>query len=319
MSDRSQFVHTTWGKRSAAVLALTAVLLVGLVYAGHGRAATTSCPGTFQVLHNDRIGQFSLPGGPYTITATNISCSSASSLFTTFLDDWDGKLPGGWRTVIRRVGNGGFTGPHGQSFTVRRAGSSGGGDTGLVCSQRFVLKQNDRIGALVMKKGQYILDRLGPLSPSCSAAAKLLSQFLTDFDGVLPGGWVVLPDDGTFVRGSVSYGFRVEPAPNNTGGGGNQYPTNTTRCPATFRVLHNDQIGALKFPAGNYWVSIYKGTGITCPQSSQLFASFLQRTDGKLPAPWVINVSTGSFRKGNGSPYGFVAKPAFNVGYNTHA
>jgi hypothetical protein len=319
MFDRSQFVHRTWGKRSVAVLALAAVLLVGLVSASHGRAATTSCPGTFQVLHDDKIGKFSLPGGPYKITATNISCSSASSLFTTFLNDWDGNLPGGWRTVIKGVGNGGFTVPRGQSFTVQKAGSSSGGGTGLVCSQRFVLTQNDRIGALVMKKGQYIIDRLGPLSPSCSTDAKLLSQFLMDFDGVLPGGWVVLPDDGSFVRGSVSYGFRVEPAPDNNGGGGTDYPTKTTRCPATFQVLHNDQIGALKFPAGNYWVSIYKGTGITCPQSSQLFASFLERTDGKLPSPWVISVSTGSFRKGNGSPYGFVAKPAFNVGHSTHA
>jgi hypothetical protein len=319
MSDRSQFVHTNWGKRLAAPLALAAVLLVGLVYASHGRAATTSCPGTFQVLHDDKIGTFSLPGGAYKIKATNISCSSTSSLFTTFLNDWDGKLPGGWRTVIKGVGNGGFTGPRGQSFTVEKTGSSGGGGTGLVCSRRFVLKQDDRIGALVMKKGQYIIDRLGPLSPSCSADASLLSQFLMDFDGVLPGGWTVLPDDGTFVRGSVSYGFRVEPAPNNNGGGGSNYPTTTTRCPAAFRVLHNDQIGILKFPAGNYWVSIYKGTGITCPQSSQLFASFLARTDGKLPPPWVISVSTGSFRKGNGSSFGFVAKPAFNVGHSTHA
>jgi hypothetical protein len=319
MSDRSRFVHTISARCSAALLALAVVLLVGLVFAGHGGAATTSCPGTFEVLHNDKIGKFSLPGGPYAIKATNVGCSSASSLFTTFLNDWDGKLPGGWRTVINGVGNGGFTGPRGQSFAVRKTGASGGGGAGLVCSQRFVLKQNDRIGALVMNKGQYIIDRLGPLSPSCSADAKLLGQFLMDFDGVLPGGWVVLPDDGTFVHGSVSDGFRVEPAPGSNGGGGSSYPAATTRCPATFRVVHDDQIGALKFPAGNYWVSIYKGTAITCPQSSQLMASFLERTDGKLPPPWVINVSTGSFRKGNGSPFGFVAKPAFNVGQSTHA
>jgi hypothetical protein len=219
--------------------------------------------------------------------------------------------------VIKGVGNGGFTGPRGQSFTVQKT-SGGGTGNGLVCSKQFVLKQNDRIGALVMSKGNYIIDRLGPLSPNCGSATNLLKQFLTDFDGVLPGGWVVLADDGTFVRGSVSYGFRVEHAPTN-GGGGNTFPTKTTRCPATFRVVHNDQIGALKFPAGNYWVSIFKGTGITCPQSTKLFASFLQRTDGKLPSPWVINVPTGSFRKGNKSPFGFVAKPAFNVGHSTHA
>jgi hypothetical protein len=317
MSDRTQLVRLTSGRHLTWLVALTAVMTVGLIYASHGKAATTTCPGTFQVQHNDKIGKFSLPAGPYKIKATNLSCSSASSLFTSFLNDWDGKLPGGWKTVIKGVGNGGFTGPRGQSFTVQKA-SGGGTNNGLTCSKRFALTQNDRIGSLVMKKGQYIIDRLGPLSPSCAASAKLLSKFLMDFDGVLPNGWIVLADDGTFVHGSVSNGFRVEPAPSNSGGG-NKYPTKTTRCRATFRVVHNDQIGALKFPAGPYWVSIYKGTGITCPQSSQLFASFLQRTDGKLPSPWVINVPTGSFRKGNKSPFGFVAKPAFNVGHSTHA
>ena len=114
----------------------------------------------------------------------------------------------------------------------------------------------------------------------------------------------------SFVRGSVSYGFRLEPDP--SGGGGNRFPTKTTRCPATFRVLHNDRIGALSFPAGPYWVSIFKDSNITCPQSTQLFAAFLQRPDGSLPSPWVINVATGSFRRGRTSQYGFVAKPAFN-------
>jgi hypothetical protein len=163
-----------------------------------------------------------------------------------------------------------------------------------------------------MKKGSYIIDRLGPLAPTCAQDASLLTQFLMDFDGILPNGWILLPNDGSFLRGSVSYGFRVEPAPNN-GGGGNRYPTKTTRRPATFRVLNADHVGSLRFLAGPYWVSIYKGTGITCPQASQLFASFLQRTDGKLPPPWVINVATGSFRRGAPSPFGFVAKPAFNV------
>jgi hypothetical protein len=188
---------------------------------------------------------------------------------------------------------------------------SGGGGNGLVCPRRFVLTQNDRIGPLVMKKGRYIIDRLGPLAPTCAKAARLLTQFLMDFDGVLPNGWILLPNDGTFVRGSVSYGFRVEPA--SSGGGGNHYPAKTVRCPAAFRVVHNDRIGALRFPAGSYWVSIFKGTGISCSQASKLFASFLARPDGKLPRPWVISVATGSFRKGASSPYGFVAKPAFNV------
>ncbi len=288
-------------------LAAGAILCIGL--AGQSRAATVKCPGTFQVLHNDRIGKLSLPGGPYNITASGLSCGSASQLFTQFLNDWDGRLPGGWKTIIRGVGSGGFTNSRGQSFNVQRAGGGGGGG-GLVCSQRLVLTQNDRIGPLVIKKGRYILDRLGPLSPTCSQAMSLLQGFLMDFDGVLPGGWVLLPDDASFVRGSVSYGFRLEPDP--SGGGGNRFPTKTTRCPATFRVLHNDRIGALSFPAGPYWVSIFKDSNITCPQSTQLFAAFLQRPNGSLPRPWVISVATGSFRRGKSSQYGFVAKPAFN-------
>lgn len=311
MPDRAKFVHLGSRQLKAWLLGLSAVLLVCLLFTSLGRAATVTCPGTFQVEHDDRVGQLSLPGGPYTITATNIGCAASSQLFTQFLNDWDGRLPGGWRPTAQGVGRGTFVGPRGQAFVVQRAGGGGGGN-GLVCSQPFRLSQNDRIGALVLKKGLYIIDRLGPLAPSCAAAATLLKQFLMDFDGILPNGWILLPNDGSFVRGSVSYGFRVEPDPD-SGGGGNRYPTSTSRCPATFRVVNNDRIGALRFPAGPYWVSIYKGTGITCPQSSRLFASFLQRTNGSLPRPWVISVATGSFRRGAGSPFGFVAKPAFNV------
>lgn len=295
---------------SARLLALVAVVVFCLTRAGAGHAATVSCPGTFQVEHNDRIGNLSLPGGAYHIRATSVSCAAASQLFTQFLNDWDGRLPGGWRTKAQGFGRGTFTGPRGQAFSVQRAGGGTGGN-GLVCSQRFVLAQNDRIGPLVLKKGRYIINRLGPLSPTCAQDTALLQGFLMDFDGVLPNGWVLLAQDGAFVRGSTTYGFRVEPDPNH--GGGTRFPTRTTRCPATFRVVHNDRIGALSFPAGPYWVSIYKQSNITCPQSTQLFASFLLRTDGKLPPPWVINVATGSFRRGPSSPYGFVAKPAFNV------
>ena len=293
------------------MLGLVAIVIGCLAYAGAGRAATISCPSTFQVEHDDRIGSLSLPAGAYNVRATGVSCAAASQLFTQFLNDWDGRLPGSWRTGVQGVGRGTFTGPRGQSFVVQRAGGGTGGGT-LVCSQRFVLTQNDRIGALVIKKGRYIIDRLGPLSPTCAQAASLLGGFLTDFDGVLSNGWLLLADDATFVRGSVSYGFRLEPDPDR-GGGGSRFPTQTTRCSATFRVVHDDRVGALPFPAGPYWVSIYKDSNITCPQAMQLFAAFLQRTDGKLPSPWVINVATGSFRRGSSAPYGFVAKPAFNA------
>jgi hypothetical protein len=323
MSRRSHVVPSGPSLRiGVRLIALAAIVVFCLAHTSADRAATVGCPATFQVEHDDRIGSLSLPAGAYNIRATGLSCAAASQLFTQFLNDWDGRLPGFWRTGVQGVGRGTFSGPGGQAFTVQRAGggtggggTSGGGSAsggGLVCTQRFVLAQNDRIGALVIKKGRYIIDRLGPLSPSCAQDASLLGGFLMDFDGVLSNGWVLLANDGTFVRGSVSYGFRLEPDPDH-GGGGTSFPTQTTRCSATFRVVHNDRIGALAFPAGPYWVSIYKNSNITCPQATQLFATFLQRTDGSLPSPWVINVATGSFRRGTSSPYGFVAKPAFNA------
>jgi hypothetical protein len=312
MSSRCTFAPRALRLRvGAVVLAFTTILVFCLANAIPARAATVSCPGTFQVLHNDRIGNLSLPAGAYNIRSTGVGCSAASQLFAQFLSDWDGRLPNSWRTTVQGVGRGTFIHPRGQSFAVQRAGGGTGGG-GLVCTQRLVVAQNDRVGALVIKKGRYIIDRLGPLSPSCAQATSLAKGFLMDFDGILPNGWTLLPNDATFLRGSVSYGFRLEPDPT-PGGGGNQFPTQTVRCSATFRVQHNDRIGALFFPSGPYWVSIFKGSNITCPQSTRLFAAFLQRTDGKLPRPWVISVATGSFRRGNSSPFGFDAKPAFNA------
>ncbi len=78
----------------------------------------TLCPGTFRVLHNDRIGVLTLPKGRYTITRLSLtgpSCGRASQLFTNFLDnDFDGILPRPWGldpqtgTFRRGAGNFGF-------------------------------------------------------------------------------------------------------------------------------------------------------------------------------------------------------------------
>jgi hypothetical protein len=58
------------------------------------------CPGTFQVQHNDHIGDLKLPKGPYTITVIHkkrITCQKATSLFAKFLQRPDGDLPNGWK------------------------------------------------------------------------------------------------------------------------------------------------------------------------------------------------------------------------------
>lgn len=54
-------------------------------------------------------------------------------------------------------------------------------------------------------------------------------------------------------------------------------------CPS-FKVLHDDRIGAVVLPAGSY--EVVADTGLSCQAASQLFARFLQDWDGNLPKPW---------------------------------
>lgn len=56
-------------------------------------------------------------------------------------------------------------------------------------------------------------------------------------------------------------------------------------CP-TFKVLHDDRIGAAVLPAGNYEVTV--SNGLSCQASSKLFARFLSDWDGNLPKPWRV-------------------------------
>jgi hypothetical protein len=70
-------------------------------------------------------------------------------------------------------------------------------------------------------------------------------------------------------------------------------------CPS-FKVLHNDRIGAASLPAGNYEISVK--AGLSCQEGSKLFARFLQDWDGNLPKPWrVVAEKTGkaSFTRGD--------------------
>lgn len=54
-------------------------------------------------------------------------------------------------------------------------------------------------------------------------------------------------------------------------------------CPS-FKVLHDDRIGAVSLPAGSYEVTV--SSGLSCSASSKLFARFLSDWDGNLPKPW---------------------------------
>ncbi|HET9198342.1 MAG TPA: hypothetical protein VFN92_08830 [Solirubrobacterales bacterium] len=54
-------------------------------------------------------------------------------------------------------------------------------------------------------------------------------------------------------------------------------------CPS-FKVLHDDRIGAVVLPAGSYEVTV--SGALSCSASSKLLARFLGDWDGNLPKPW---------------------------------
>ena len=189
-------------------------------------ANPAQCFSKYHVVHNDHIGRLQLPAGIYQIqtnSATDyLSCSRAAYLFTEFLNDFDGVLPRPWRMEIAGPGNALFKRGAGQSFSVVFTGpydpaqpvspTNGGGTYGAAtCPGTFRVLHNDRIGTLRLPKGRYTITSLGGRVP-CSTASQLLARFLQRPSGTLPGGWVVLPQTGTFLKGSSNYGFQIKPA-----------------------------------------------------------------------------------------------------------
>ena len=118
--------------RRLTCLLITAAAVLACAPAAQAQTVTppAACPGTFQVLHNDTIGTLSLKAGAYTITVQNpsvLSCATASSLLTRFLEDFDGVLPGSW---VYDVATGAFVGSGGRAFTIAFTGGGGGGGGG---------------------------------------------------------------------------------------------------------------------------------------------------------------------------------------------
>jgi hypothetical protein len=272
---------------------------------------TTTCPGTFHVLHNDSVGALYLPAGQYQIVvldSSTLSCSDASELFREFLEDYDGRLAGGWRidpstaTFTRRS----------QSFRVTAATPTPPAPPSKrVCSSYFSVLHDDHIGSFAIRKGRYRITLLSVGRITCAQASTAFAQFLQDFDGILPRPWFVDPSTGTFMRGSRYVGFRIKPwsGPLPPGGGGGRHPSTGGKCPGTFRVVHNDRIGTLRLPAGPYLITAF-GT-VSCAQASTQFTSFLENDyTGVLPRPWRLRLTSGTFLRGNGSTNGFRVKPA---------
>ena len=86
--------------------------------------AAVSCDGiSFTVLHNDRSGGLVLPAGPYKVSSPDYSCKTASSYFTTFLNKYQGTIPG-WTGKQLGYGYGTYTNNTTQRyFTVRYVGA----------------------------------------------------------------------------------------------------------------------------------------------------------------------------------------------------
>lgn len=199
----------------AIALAATAIVF----FAATDRAdALTRCPGTFQVLHNDHIGKLNLRAGHYVIKTKNedqISCERASSLFTKFLQDYDGRLPNGWKVLVNKSG---FRKTAQKAFFVKRkSGGSGGGGRHpgrgeMRCPGTFQVQHNDRIGRLRLSKGPHTITLTNKRRLSCSRASQLFAKFLQRPSGNLPNGWKLRVQSATFKKVGKHKGFRVKQA-----------------------------------------------------------------------------------------------------------
>ena len=201
-----------------AALAALAITAPGAAADPIASKAAVQCPSTFRVLHNDRIGAAVLPQGQYVITiqATNLSCASASSLFTQFLSDYDGKLPKGWRVNPQGSGKASFNQNGQPGFSVARSkgGMNKPSTYGDVCPGSFRVLHDDTIGPLSFPRGGYRIVIPRGVVIQCGAAFKLFKQFLNRPAGNLPKGWALKPTIALFYKpgNAKRKKFRVDPA-----------------------------------------------------------------------------------------------------------
>lgn len=189
-------------------------------------------------------------------------------------------------------------------------GASGAKAATAVCPNTFHVLHDDHVGKLELPKGHYRITLLRKNKLSCRRAAKLFAKFLEDYDGRLPGKWRVVKKSASFVKGNTGIGFSVKKGKKKGGGGGRHPRHGGKRCRATFEVLHNDRIGKLKIPAGEYYITRLTRSSPKCKRASKLFAKFLQDVNGDLPRGWRLNVRRAAFIKRGTGGDGFRIKPA---------
>lgn len=284
-------VRPLWRHIKLSLVAAGIGLLGLLAYAAPSGAATarsaqvtSSCPGTFTVLRNDQVGPMAVPRGAYAVRATTVTCRSASQLIGRFLNDFDGVLPGGWTTATSGIG---FINPStGSSITLAspRRPVSGG------CPGTFAVQHNDRIGALKLSSGAYVIQARGL---SCAAASRQFAFFLFhDFAGRLPAGWTLNVGARRFSNGRAS--FTVTRAGGQHTGGGGVHPNLAITCPGTVTVAAGTSIGSFVLPAGRYYVNVF--SNYSC---SNAIASFTRFAAARaLPPAWTLDAETGTFLLG---------------------
>jgi hypothetical protein len=166
----------------------------------------------------------------------------------------------------------------------------------LRCPATFHVLHNDRIGRLKLPQGHYRIRILDDQRLTCQRASNLFAKFLQDFDGNLPGKWRLQVSTATFFKRGTDVGFRVKKGRRSGGGGGGRHPSGRHETCPTFRVLHNDRIGTVRFPRGTYQMTALGG--FSCQKSSNRFADFLQLPEGNLPGRWRLRGRTGTFMRG---------------------
>jgi hypothetical protein len=185
---------------------------------GGGGGVRQTCPGTFQVLHNDRIGSFYIPKGQYRITLLNnqrFTCPQAVRKFQEFLLDYDGHLPHPW-ALNRNTATFYRMDKRAVGFNINRSYTpkppSPGSRTWARCAGTFRVLNNDRIGALFLPRGPYFISVLRNPTLSCTKASSLFRQFLSIPSGRLPGGWRLNARQAKFTKGPGRLTFRVKQA-----------------------------------------------------------------------------------------------------------
>jgi hypothetical protein len=192
---------------TAAVLSVAVMLAASMFAASAVASSSASCKGiSFTVLHNDHSGGVTLPHGQYNITSPNLSCSAASNYFKTFLDKYNGKIPG-WTGKQFKPGYGKYSKNKSKlNFTVKLTKL---GTTASCKGISFTVLHNDHSGGVALPAGQYNIT-----SPnlSCSAASNYFKTFLDKYNGKIPGwtGKQFKPGYGKYSKNKSKLNFTVK-------------------------------------------------------------------------------------------------------------